>query len=291
MPRGVPKAGFRVRKNQEAGQMQTFRMNPIARPIVETMETDQEIDEKLRRRFKILATMTKSVARGDARAMIVSGPPGLGKSFTVEKIIREYDPMEKKTVMVKGFIRASGLYKILHQYSKPGNVVIFDDCDSVFDSADTLNLLKTASDTTDRRRLTWGAETRMTDDDGAALPWSFDFEGSIIFITNIDFDYAVQTGGRMSEHFEAMISRSHYIDTGMKSKRDYLVRIKQVVAEGMLAERGFTKQQEKEIVDYVFQNSDRFRELTLRLVVKLGSLYKSSQKEWKDIAETTLFRQ
>jgi len=42
-------------------------------------KSDEEILEHLNQRFDILTEMTKAVKRGDVRAMIVSGPPGVVK--------------------------------------------------------------------------------------------------------------------------------------------------------------------------------------------------------------------
>jgi hypothetical protein len=288
MPRGIPKAGFRNRKN--AASVATSTILAAHTPVIETTETDDEIDLKLRKRFKVLGEMTTAAIRGAIRAMIVSGPPGLSKSFTVERVLNNADPEGKRTVIVKGFVRASGLFKLLFDYRHANNVIVFDDCDSVFLDQDALNLLKGACDTTDKRTLTWGAETRMEDDNGERLPRSFEFNGSIIFITNMCFDTMIANGGRNSEHLNAMISRSHYVDTGMKSQRDYLIRIKQVVEdEKMLAARGMNLNQEREIVDFIFDNASRLRDLSLRAVIKLADLYKAGSN-WKEIAEITMFK-
>lgn len=290
MPRGVPKAGFRMTKNrkQAAAGVTTARLTP---PVAEvSTESDADIARKLTERFDIIDIMATSACHSSTRALIVSGPAGLGKSYAIERAVEAYDPDESRTLIVKGFMRPTGLYKTLHQYRFPGNVVIFDDCDSIFFDTDALNLLKAACDTTDRRRICWGAETRMTDDEGNLLPTSFEFEGSIIFITNYDFDYAIYSGHRLAEHFEAMISRAHYIDTGMKSTRDYLIRIKQVVDSGMLRSRGLTEDDEKVVLDFLFKNSDKMRELTLRAVVKMANLYLANRARWTDIAKVTMFK-
>ena len=46
-------------------------------------ETDDQITERIRDKFSILTDMTKAVKRGDVRAMIVAGPPGVGKSLSL----------------------------------------------------------------------------------------------------------------------------------------------------------------------------------------------------------------
>lgn len=281
MPRGVY-----VRKPRLKVDVDTA----MPRMSLVVTETDEQIDTRLRERFDILDVMTRSACKGQTRAMIVSGPAGLGKSFTVERAVSDYDSTGKKAVICKGFIRPTGLYKTLYAYRHPGDVIVFDDCDAVFQDADALNLLKAACDTTERRRIMWGAETRMTDDEGAPLPWSFEFEGSIIFITNFDFDVGMQGGSKFTEHFKALISRAHYIDTGMKSIRDYLVRIKQVVDEGMLTDRGLKDHEIQQILNYIFDNAPKLRELTLRVVIKLASLYVTEPRRWKDIAKITLHK-
>ena len=54
-------------------------------------ESDDEVIDRLRERFNILEDMTRACKKGDVRAMIVSGPPGVGKSFGVEKVLGKHD--------------------------------------------------------------------------------------------------------------------------------------------------------------------------------------------------------
>ena len=54
-------------------------------------ETDEEIIERLRSRFEVLHDMTAAVKEGNVRAMIVTGPPGVGKSFGVEEVLNRND--------------------------------------------------------------------------------------------------------------------------------------------------------------------------------------------------------
>ena len=100
-------------------------------------ETDEEVIDRLRERFDILEDMTKAAKKGDVRAMIVSGPPGVGKSFGVEKVLGKHDLIAQlgdrpaKYQVVKGAMSAIGLYCKLYNYADKDNVLVFDDCDSV----------------------------------------------------------------------------------------------------------------------------------------------------------------
>ena len=46
--------------------------------------------EEIAERFKILDDMTKAAIEGKVRAMIVSGPPGVGKSYGVAQEVEKY---------------------------------------------------------------------------------------------------------------------------------------------------------------------------------------------------------
>lgn len=253
----------------------------------ETFETDDQIDLRLRERFDILEELTDSTIAGDARSLIVSGPPGLGKSFTIEQKLKELGDDEFSHV--KGFIKRTGLYKLLYKHRFDGNVIVFDDCDAIFFDDDCLNMIKTVCDTTEERWVTYGAEMVLTDEDtGDLLPRTFEFRGSIIFITNLDFDTYIDKSHRLAPHMMALISRSHYIDLTMKTKRDYIVRIKQVINGGML--NYLPRAAREEIVDYIEVNQDTLRELSLRMALKLGDLHKTKGYRWKKIADITCRR-
>ena len=117
-----------------------------------TVETDEQIIERIRNRFEILDAMTTATTNGDIRAMIVSGPPGVGKSFGVEQIIEKaclFDQIagtRLRAEVVKGSASAIGLYSTLYRFSDDNCVVVFDDCDSILLDDDCLNLLKGALD-------------------------------------------------------------------------------------------------------------------------------------------------
>ena len=115
-------------------------------------ETDDEILDRLRDRFEILDDMTRAVKGGRVKAMIVTGPPGVGKSFGVEKVLSKHDVFAtvandvklKKYEVVKGAMSAIGLYSKLYHYSDRKNVLVFDDCDSILLDDLSLCLLYTS---------------------------------------------------------------------------------------------------------------------------------------------------
>jgi hypothetical protein len=257
---------------------------------VESSETDEEIIERLRVRFDMLEDMARAVKRGDVRALIVSGPPGVGKSHGVERVLDRYQLVEtlggtKQYEVVKGAMSALGLYVKLYNYSSKDSVVVFDDCDSIFSDELSLNILKAALDSKKKRMIHWNTDSIKLRNEG--VPDQFCFEGSAIFITNLKFDRA---RGKIREHLAALESRCHYMDLTINTEREKLLRIRQIVSDGMLTEYQFDPTLVDEIVNFVDSNRSKLRELSLRTVVKIADLAKAFPDRWREYAQNTVMR-
>ena len=257
--------------------------------------TDAEIMERLRTRFTILDDMTRAVKKGDVRAMIVTGPPGVGKSFGVEKVLAKHDVFAdvaqneklKKYEVVKGAMSAIGLYKKLYEFSDKKSILVFDDCDSVLLDDLSLNILKAALDSSKKRTIHWNTDSRLLRSEG--VPNSFEFRGGAIFITNIKFDNV--RSKKLRDHLEALESRCHYLDLTIDTEREKILRIKQVVTEcGMLDDYEFSDLEKEVLIDFVDDNKKKLRELSLRTVLKVADLKKSMPSNWRAVAEVTCMR-
>jgi hypothetical protein len=284
MPKGIPANGFRAPRTGTAAadRLAAIRVSYDAET---KRESDDQIEQRIAERFEILDVLTESCIVGNSRALIVSGPAGLGKSYTVETALRNWDPNELNHTIVKGYVRATGLVKLLYQYRNAGQVIVFDDADSIFFDDVSLNLLKAVCDTTERRRVSWLSEGKLIDDDSAELiPRSFDFDGTIIFISNYDFDAMIDKGHKLAPHLQALVSRAHYIDLAMKTRRDYLVRIRQVIKQGLLND--LNADARADVVAFIEGNHNSLRELSLRMALKLGALRKQGGN-WEKVARIT----
>jgi len=290
MPRGVPAAGFRKTKNFVKANPHLATAVVQSLPIVPKVhETDDQIRSRLLDSFLTLDKLADATFKGKNKTFIVSGPAGIGKSHGIMLMADLAEKANRKITHIKGFVRPTGLYKALFEARHANSIVIFDDADSVFADEIALNLLKAACDMTKVRHLHWRAETSMETEDGEPLPTSFVFEGAVIFITNYDFDFLIAKNNMRSPHLQAMISRSIYLDLGIKSSRDYMIRIEQI-APIMFRDNNVDSQGAKDIMAFINDNHDKFRELSLRMVLKLITLRNMDATAWQKLARATCFK-
>lgn len=266
----------------------------FSKPVV--TETDEQAMDRIASRFNILDEMSRACINGDIRAMIVSGPPGVGKSFGVETQLEKaamFDKIAGKRVrfeIVKGAMTPIGLYCTLHKYSDHKNVLVFDDCDSVFQDDLALNILKAALDSGKRRRICWNSDSAMLRREG--VPDQFEFKGSAIFITNLKFENLKSK--KLQDHLEALQSRCHFLDLTIDTERDKILRIKQVHRDtdgGLFKDYNFEMENQDELIlDFMQANKSKLRELSLRMALKIADLVKVSPGNWRALAESTVMK-
>jgi hypothetical protein len=291
IPQGVTMLTALKKSAKEDPNVTDFTQIKVADEAV-AHETDEEIIERTRLRFEILKDMTKAVKSGDVRAMIVTGPPGVGKSFGVEEVLSRDDlfnimgERKPKYEIVKGAMSAIGLYKKLYEFSDSKCILVFDDCDSILLDDVALNILKAALDSSKKRTISWNTDSRLLRSEG--IPDRFEFKGGAIFITNLKFENV--RSKKLQDHLSALESRCHYIDLRMDTDREKVLRIKQIVKDGMLDSYELEDIAKDEIVSFVETNRAKMRELSLRTVLKVADLRKSFPNNWQNMATVTVMR-
>lgn len=255
-------------------------------------ESESDAMDRIQHTFNMLEEVASAAEAGIVRGLVVSGPPGIGKSYGVERVLRQSNTMnalknkDPDYTIVKGSASAIGLYQILYNYRHTNNTILFDDCDSILFDEVSLNLLKAALDSGKKRRLCWNTESRVLAD--AGIPNSFSFEGSVIFLTNLDFERT--KASKIKDHLNAIMSRCHYLDLEVSNQRDLLLRVKQVIRDGMLDSYEFEPAQKAEVVNYFFNNADYLRELSLRMVTKIADIVKMKPVGWEEFVEATCLK-
>ena len=263
--------------------------------VVENKESEKEAMDRIGSRFQVLDEMSKACISGDIRAMIVSGPPGVGKSHGVNLQMEKASLFDKiagkrpRFEVVKGAMSGIGLFAILYKYSDSKNVLVCDDCD-IWEDPDALNVLKGALDSGKTRRISWNKDSRILREEG--IPNSFNFNGSVIFITNLNF--ADRRSNKIKAHLDALQSRCHYLDLTINSERDKMLRIKQVHRDadgGLFADYDFSDEQSAEVVSFMWDNHTKLREVSLRMALKIADLIKISPSNWQNLAKATCMKE
>lgn len=253
------------------------------------VESIRDINARIKRKFTVLEKIADGIVNGHVNGVIVSGAAGCGKSYTLERALESAtaDGRISHTV-VKGSLSAIALYQLLWDNRHRGQVLVIDDADSIYKDLEAINLLKAALDTGRRRHVHYNKESRILAD--AGIDRNFDYEGSMVFITNMDLARAAEKDTGMSPHYRAFLSRALYIDLGIRNQRDVLTRIAQVVfGEEFLTENAITKETAVEMVSWLQENVNQLSSLDIRSVVKLVSIVKIDP-DWRTLAAETMFK-
>ena len=242
--------------------------------------TEKQNRYGINERFDFVEKLVTMVASGVQPSAVITGEGGLGKTYTVTKTLEAngYKDISdlaefqvgaivntrKCFTTVKGYSTAKGLYRTLFENNK--SVIVFDDCDAVLKDPVALNLLKGALDSYGKRIISWNADMRDED-----LPRSFNFEGRVIFISNMDQDRIDQ----------AIRSRSMMIDLTMTAdqkidRMEYIAKSEEFMPE-------FDLKCKMDALQLIREVANEAKEISLRTLISVTKI-RASNKEWKDLA-------
>jgi hypothetical protein len=268
------------------------KTNPKKQPREITFTAEEQvIGRHIERQFSVMTRLTELMVKDAVRALIISGAPGIGKSYSLEKrldLAIAEDEIGQFTFL-KGRISAIALFKQLWDHKEPGDVLVLDDIDGIFHDEVSLNLLKAALDTGDRRVLHWLTANEWLAANG--VDNEFEFNGTIAFLTNLDFDRLIERGSILAPHLKALLSRSTYLSLGIHTNKEILIRIKQVIQNTeILAKHHITYEQKWAMIDWLDTHYENLRDLSIRTILKLAAYMKGDPDGWQDIALATMVR-
>jgi len=125
-----------------------------------------------------------------ANALILSGPPGMSKTYTVRRTFNfaGMRPGKDYSIHKGSALDLEAVYSIL--YRNRDKIIIFDDFDTPLSDPEVINLLKAITDTYSRRIVSLPLKKMMSQNnetqEESEAPEKFEFTGQLIIITNLD---------------------------------------------------------------------------------------------------------
>lgn len=291
----------------------------VVNGISETVEEDPSAvknDEELAAQliadplpvFEQLNTYVLMVARGLNNALLITGQGGVGKSYNVNKILEAYGKKNKDFVIMKGKSSISAMYKFL--YDNYNKIVVFDDCDSVLQSSDGLNILKGVLDSGRIREVSWntsgpqmvntfGCETHEEIEKKLAewseihkgregIPNYFQFEGACIFISNLMAEDMMKNSA-----MAPLLTRCTYVDIDLMAK-DVIYRMESILPHMKIYDRSgkdiSDPELKKEVFEYMsspeYLDDPRMKgkKISMRLYQRIYSFRYAGLPKWKELA-------
>lgn len=254
------------------------------------VETDKELDARILETYVTLDKLVAAVADNKVNSLIVAGAPGLGKSYEVNRILIQINNGDYGYVFHRGYIKATHLFRLLWENRACGQTIVLDDVDSIFADETALNILKAALELKETRMVSWGSEKQFTDQDGEEIPRYFDYQGNVIFLTNLNFSELAAGNNKNSAHLSALQSRSLVLDLKIKTKREIMAKVKLTVRDGMLRSKGLTEPEENELLAFMNEHLEKMKEISLRSMEKLAALFLMDKTDWKPMARTVMLK-
>lgn len=271
----------------------------------EDKRTDAEVINEVLERFNVLRKLAKGIGERKVKSLILSGAAGIGKTYTLTKILElmqhQSAGTENETRFKKssGYITTAELYRLLYEYRHAGDVLMLDDTDNVFYDDDSLNILKAVLDTVEHRIVSYRVRNTVVDaselteeDTTDEVPNEFEFNGSIVFVTNIDFHAFLDAGrNRVTPHISALLNRTLYLDMALHTGRAIALWMQYMMQrQNMLQapEHGMTEEQSAAIFEYITANFERIYKPSLRTAVKLAELVRLDSEDWRIMANVVI---
>lgn len=232
-------------------------------------------------RFNFIEEVVDMVIAGESKSVIITGDGGLGKTHTVMDCLKSRGLQEAELggletndaeitrgagdfVVVKGFITSRALYELL--YENHDRLIIFDDCDSVWDVPTSVSLLKAALDSYDTRTLSW-----LTALANPEIPRQFEFTGRIVFVSNL----------QLGELDQAVLSRCLYVDVSM-TPEEKIERIRYIAPR---VRPDMSAAAKSEVIDLLSEVRDQIGDLNIRTFLKACEIRHRGAANWRDLAE------
>lgn len=225
------------------------------------------------------------VIKGVHKHGLLSGPPGLGKSYSIYNAFERHNLKDDNDYKIVNGITPFQLFQLLYKFRHPGKFIVLDDTDTLFYNPKGLELLKAACDT-DEHKITWfSASTPVIN----GMPVKeFVFKGSIIVGSNL-LNISGR-GGRRDQQVTAFLSRLDPFKMDWANREEQFAQIYNLVVNEKYMDpklpTPLTEIQQQELMSFIFNNIDKFRpeNWNLRMPLSLSKMMLHDPVGWQDSA-------
>lgn len=242
---------------------------PVAGDAAPAVKVNGMMDLLPAERMGYIKDCTSMVIEKITPSVLITGIAGVGKTFLVRNQLEKMGKVDGDTFhFVQGHSSPMGLYRWLYEHRD--STTVFDDCDSVFKDEVAVNLLKCALDSYDVRKVSW-VSSRLPED----LESSFDFTGSIIFISNMD-------ACRIDS---AILSRTMVIDLQM-SRQEICEYLESILPQ--IQPTDMSLEHKCEVLVHLREICDSLSQMNLRTFIKACRVFKAcelNQGNWKKMLQ------
>lgn len=310
-PRGAPPkdpvklAAYLERKAQwQKMSGNNTNLNMAISPVHYVNETPEQIIERVSDRFDIMYKIAKGCAQGLVPSIVISGAGGIGKTWGITQIV-ENERQQRQAMLelmpntgvselivevIGGYMTPLHLYMALYRNRFDNSLLIFDDCDSVLEDGKSINLLKHATDSSPVRKISYASGAKELEDED--IPTGFEFQGTIMVISNYDFHGIVARGRhKLVPHLQALMTRTDVLDLKLHSNREKVIWINHVVeSTNMLVNDGLSGEQQTMVMKYLETHQDSFLSLSFRNVRRIAGYMKMDFENWERYANVLMLK-
>jgi hypothetical protein len=259
-----------------------IHINPIVQDVIDKFMTIYKI-------CKVFVTGNSA-----QKGIIISGDAGTGKSHYAKKAFIDTNTTDRVDYNKSKSFKAAAFYVRLFLNRNPGDVVAFDDCGLEHltgeDFKVVIELLKGATEMTKGERiLGWERATQNELMKAHNVPNEFDFQGSIIWITNSSFE---QLEKKLGAHWEAIQSRFIQIPVRLNQQEKLLYTLYLLEEVKMLEgdrcetkEGGYSKEIVEATISYIRKNYKYMPNVTARVAAQIADTMEMFPEDWETLIQ------
>jgi hypothetical protein len=237
--------------------------------------TRQETTKPIKEQLERIEFLVRAIAEDKKPGMILCGPPGWGKTFTVRNVLKQMgiEPVITSINNEHAFVQT--LYE--HRYAP---VIVVDDSDQLASRPSCLNIAKGAFG--HDHQLVWNSREAQK----FGLPTRFKIRSRLIWISNLDYDTPTSRREDLQAHWGALASRGIrpvWLDTKTNPEDAFrfIVNLTCTSPSMWHLRQPLNKSQSEEVIRFFCDQRNHFLEISPRTMTHIISAFHVARNDVK----------